>query len=204
VALRDRFTGIFQAVRPQAAVEQVYALLTYAPPAVLVALDDIRRRYDPAFKDGIKPHITIKRPTLLGQPQNLDAMVRELSQVALQLKPFEVVLDGYNTFTKPDTNVAFLKVVDETAFCSLHTQVIEALVRVYHTSVADRFEGEAYHPHLTIGNNLSDLELAVMQHELHQGHVGLHFTFWITSFTLMTQAAGQIWQTVATFNLAGS
>ena len=197
--MRDRFTGIFQAVRPKEQPEQVYALLTYAPPEVSHALDDIRRRYDPAYKDGIKPHITVKRPAPLRDPKYLGAMVKELGVMAARLKPFPVDLNGYNTFRKHEANVAFLKIQDEASFCNLHSKVMEVLNKVFGEDVADQFEGPVYHPHLTIGNNLSDLELAVMEHELAQGDYHLHFNFWITGVTLMTQASGQIWQTINTF-----
>lgn len=211
--MRDRFTGIFQAIRPSEQPEQVFALVTHAPPEISHALDDIRRRYDPAYKAGIEPHVTIKRPTVLGDPKRLDAIVSELSSAMAQLRPFPVVFDGYGTFKKPNANVVFLKVQDEDPFCQTHAAIIEALDRAYAptplppavangvtaNTIADHFEGQAYHPHLTIGNGLSDLELAVMEHELATGNYRLHFAFWVTEVVLMTQPGGKPWETVNTF-----
>jgi 2'-5' RNA ligase len=201
--VRDNFTGIFQAIPSKTQVENIFALLTYAPPEVSHALDDIRRRYDPAFKEGIKPHITIKRPALLGPMPNVANIANQLATITTYIKPFPVVLSGYGTFNNPEASVVFLKVQDETGFRALHLSVIEALDKIYPVSVADRFEGHLYHPHLTIGNGLSELEFAVMQHELDNGSYRLHFAFWITSLTFMVQSDDQKWQTINTFNLSG-
>lgn len=202
--MRDRFTGIFQFARPHEQPEQVFALVTYTPPEVAHALDDLRRRYDPAFKSSIKPHVTIKRPTVLGDPKNLEAMSLEFKRISTQLKPLPVVLDGYNVFRKPDANVVFLKVQDETPFCNLHQHTINAMNQVYGKNMADQYEGAVYHPHLTIGNNLSNLELAVMEHELTTGNYRLHFAFWVTSMVLMTQVPNQQWEIVDTFTFNAS
>lgn len=216
--MRDRFTGIFQAIRPPEQPEQVFALVTHAPHEISQALDDIRRRYDPAYKAGIEPHVTIKRPTVLGEAKRLDAIVAELGKTTTEIRPFPVVLDGYGTFKKTNANVVFLKVQNEEPFCDMHQRIISALDRAYApaevppvvangvtaNTTADHFEGQAYHPHLTIGNALNDLELAVMEHELQTGNYRLHFAFWVTEVVLMTQSGGKPWETVSTFTFTAT
>ncbi len=196
--MNENFTQIFQAVRSPAEgqPQHFFAIIAYAPPEISAAVDDIRSRYDPAFKDGIPPHITIKRPAILTNPALLSAMSGAIRVGLQHLQPFQVELDGYGVFRHPGRNVVFIKVRDERSFCELHTSVAAALSSVLADPGLDQYENSAYHPHLTIGNALSDLELAVMEHELSGGSYRLNFSFTLSEIALFSQPPAQPWQTV--------
>lgn len=200
--MSHNFTEIFKAIRypSRGETQHYFALVTYAPPEVSEAVDDIRRRYDPAFKDDIAPHITIKRPAILNEPELLSGMSAAVKQAMQNIRPFQVDLEGYNIFRKTDNNVVFLKVRDENPFCQLHMQMIEALETVLPGAGLDQYEGIAFHPHLTIGNALGDLELAVMEYELGSGNYRLNFSFELTEIAMLSQPPGQPWQTIDTFS----
>jgi len=197
----ESFTGIFEAINPSdlAQPPQHFALLTYPPLEVATFMDDIRRRYDPAFKEGIAPHITIKRPAILPDTSLLPVVSAALKTAMARLVPSPVDLDGYNIFRKPGRNVVFLKIRDEQPFCQLHHTILKALGEVLPEGGADQFEGEAYHPHLTIGNALDDLELAVLEHELSSGQYRLNFSFELAEIVLLHQPPRQPWQRHETF-----
>ncbi len=203
--IRDQFTGILDntLLPVEHQPEQDFALVLNAPPEVAQAIDDVRRRYDPAFKAGILPHITIKRPSALGIPEKLPLVQEALREGLAGHGAIQVQLEGYGIFNKPGTSVVFLKLRDETPFITLHRRAITALSQVYPDGLADQYEGQNYHPHLTIGNELSDLDLAVLEHELATGSFKLDFSFTFTQVTLFVQAANQPWRTLEEINFAG-
>lgn len=200
--LKGKFTTIFEAIQVETKPQHSFALILMAPPEIAEALDDIRRRYDPAHKVGIPPHITIKRPAPLLQPEKIkvEQLRQMIGPVARSFPPIQVQLQGYGIFRSPGRNVVFLKVKDEKPFCQLHMEVIKALSQLYPNGQADQYEGEQYHPHLTIGNQLSDLDLAVLERELSTGAYRLDFSFVLTQLHLYVTLTGQAWETADIFN----
>jgi 2'-5' RNA ligase len=210
--LTNRFTTILKIAQNGERQEQEFAIILYAPAEISVSLDDIRRRYDPGFALKIPPHITIKRPASLGNPDNLAKLLATLSQkmenVAASTRLFEVELEGYSIFHKQDSNVVFLKIKNEEPLIELHKKIIHALSEVFPNGHADSLEYDNYHPHLTIGNKLSDIELAVMKHELDSGNYQLNFNFTAHEIGLLAQppvwdGGHFIWDTIASFTFAG-
>lgn len=196
----EQFTRILETVHPEAIPQQEYAIILDAPPEISEALDDVRRRYDPAFKVQVPPHITVKRPVVLTDPARIDQVREALRQVAASLPPIPVALKGFGRFKSPGRNVVFLKVEDESPLCNLHERVAAALFEVFGTAQTDHFEDRNYHPHLTIGNELSEIDLAVLEHELVTGGYRLDFDFTISRFSLYVHDTGQPWQTIETFS----
>lgn len=196
----EQFTRILETIRPEAAPQQEYAIILDAPPEISEALDDVRRRYDPAFKVKVPPHITVKRPTVLADPTRIEAMREAMRKVAANLPPIPVDLMGFGNFKSPGRNVVFLKVENEAPLYQLHQEVVAALQEVFGIDQADRFENSSYHPHLTIGNELSEIDLAVLEHELATGGYRLNFNFVISQFTLYVHDTGKPWQTIETFS----
>ncbi len=200
--MTDRSTGFFSPYPiPEKENSHFFALVLYAPPEVSKEVDDIRRRYDPAIKEGIPTHLTIKRPAILPESQFLPLIDEEIKTVCKEISPFQVNLDGYSLFKKPGRNVVYLKVRDEKPLDQLHLKMLEALGKVIPGAGADQYEGQGFHPHLTIGNFLSDLELAVMEYELGKGDYRLNFSFEISKITLLDQPPGGLWKTVNSYIL---
>jgi len=196
----EQFTRILETIRPEETPQQEYAIILDAPREISEALDDVRRRYDPAFKVKVPPHITVKRPTVLADPARIKGTREALGTVAANLPPLPVTLNGFGSFKAPGRNVVFLKVEDEAPLFQLHQKVVAALHAVFGVDQADRFENGNYHPHLTIGNELSEIDLAVLEHELVTGGYRLNFDFIITQFTLYVHDTGKPWQTIETFS----
>jgi 2'-5' RNA ligase len=198
--LGDQFTSLVDALRPIPRLEQNFALVLNTPPEVAAEIDDIRRRYDPAYHVGFAPHITIKRPAMLGNMADLETMRQVLREVIESFEAIPVQLQGYDIFRSPGSHVLFLKVVDEKPFCELHQRVLQALTRLYPNGHADHFENSHYHPHVTIGNKLSDLDLAVLEHELAGGDYRLDFSFTLTHLSLLVHESNQPWEVVENFS----
>ncbi len=197
--LRRHFTGILGGEVPIATPTRDFALVLHAPPEIAQALDDIRRRYDPAFQVGIEPHITVKRPATLGPGEKVEPLREVLRQATTQISAFRVQLRGYGVFRQPNSNVLFVKVEDERPFRELHNQVIAGLGRLYPSGLADQYEADNYHPHLTIGNKLSDLDLMVLEHELSSSSYQLDFSFIYQHLSLLISEYEKPWEAVEDF-----
>lgn len=197
--LGDQFTSIVEVLRPVTRLEQNFALVLNMPPEVAAEIDDIRRRYDPAYPMGIAPHVTVKRPAALGDIADVETMRQVLREVLQSFGPIPVQLNGYDIFRSPGSHVLFLKVANEKPFCELHMQVLQALARLYPNGQADHFENSHYHPHVTIGNKLSDLDLAVLEHELASGDYRLDFSFTLANLSLLIHESNQPWEEVENF-----
>ncbi|MEI6045428.1 MAG: 2'-5' RNA ligase family protein [Chloroflexota bacterium] len=197
--MSDSFTGIFDAVSSSDRKQPQFALVVYSSPEVSAAVDVIRCRYDPAFKAGIQTHITIKRPAVLSNLALLPAMTTALKTATQNLAPFRVELEGYGLFHNPGRHVVFIKVRDERPLYNLHKSVAQALQKVLPNAGLDQFEGDHYHPHLTIGNELDDLELAVIEYELKSSGYCLNFSFTVSEVALLSQPSNQPWETTSIF-----
>ncbi len=197
--LGEQFTTIFEVIRPEIRPEQNFALVLNAPPEVAYALDDVRRRYDPAYKLGIAPHITVKRPARLNEIRDIELLRQVLGEVIHDLPSISVQLRGYGVFRRPDANVLFLKVENEAPFYELHMRVLAGLSRIYPNGQADHFESDSYHPHLTIGNQLSDFDLVVLEHELTSSDFPLDFSFTLDHLSFLAHHSGKPWQAVEDF-----
>lgn len=200
--LGDQFTSLIEAFRPVTHLDQNFALVLNAPAEVAAEIDDIRRRYDPAFHMGIAPHITVKRPATLGDMADVETMRHALREVTQSFAPIKVQLQGYDTFKSPGSNVLFLKVLDEKPFCELHLRVLQALSQLYPNGHADQYEDTRYHPHVTIGNKLSELDLVVLEHELASGDYRLDFSFTLEHLSLLVHESNRPWEVVENFSFS--
>jgi 2'-5' RNA ligase len=197
--LREQFTRILETLNPEITQHQEYAMVLDAPTEISEALDDVRRRYDPAFKAQVPPHITLKRPTRLTDQAHVALIQQAMEQVAAGVAPIPVTLKGYGSFKSPGRNVVFLKVENERPLYDLHQKVTQTLSQALGSEQADQYENSNYHPHLTIGNELTGIDLAVLEHELTTGGYRLDFSFILTQFTLYVHDTGKPWQTIKTF-----
>lgn len=197
---REQFTRILETLTPEVTQHQEYAIILDAPPEIAEALDDVRRRYDPAFKAKVPPHITLKRPTRLSDPAQVARIQQAMHTVAAEAPPLPVTLKGYGSFKSPGRNVVFLKVENERSLYDLHQKVVQTLSQALGSEQADQYENSKYHPHLTIGNELTGLDLAVLEHELATGGYRLDFSFILTQFTLYVHDTGKPWETIDTFS----
>lgn len=195
------FTTFLKIVnREKALAKQSFALTLYIPQNNNQALEEIRSRYDPAAQANIPIHITVKRFTPYFHKSEIEGIRQRLVEISSQLKPFLVTVDGYGTFDSPNHNVVFLKIKNPEPLRQLHYKIVEILEDFFAEGGIDNFEGQNYTPHITIGNALSDLDLAVLKHELSQQSGLLNFSWEVNQMSLVVAffQAGH-WEIVQTF-----
>jgi 2'-5' RNA ligase len=195
------FTTFLKIVnREKALAKQSFALTLYIPQEINQTLEELRQRYDPAASANIPIHITVKRFTPFFHKSEIEELRQKLAEMSQQVKPFQITAEGYGAFHSPNHNVVFLEIKNPAPLRHLHFKILEILQDFYPDAGADKFEGENYTPHITIGNALSDLDLAVLKHELSQQPELLHFSWEVNQMSLVIAFFQEgHWEIVQTF-----
>jgi len=150
-----------------------------------------RRRVGDPEADKIPPHVTLLPPTDLDADQ-LELIEKHLSEAATTVPPFTMRLSGTGTF-RPISQVVFVQVSAGIAECEL----LEGAVR---RPPIERELEYPYHPHVTVGHDISD-------EQLDQAFDGLRDfvgQFTVDHFRMYSQDADGAWHTHREFRLTGA
>ncbi|WP_029700643.1 2'-5' RNA ligase family protein [Lacrimispora indolis] len=109
-----------------------------------------RNKYDP-LSDLVKPHITLVFPFQSGISN--DELNSHLDSQLINIKPFEITLQGVSRHPGESGNYLFLNVVKGTESIRLIHD------KLYSGALKEFFNGDPYCPHLTLGNTASIKEL---------------------------------------------
>jgi len=138
----------------------------------------------------IPPHVTLLPPTDLEADQ-LELIEKHLTEAAASVPPFTMRLSGTGTF-RPVSQVVFVQVSTGIAECEL----LEGAVR---RAPIERVLAYPYHPHVTVGHDVSDSQLD-------DAFAGLHefaAEFEVDHFRMYSQDPDGAWHTRREFGLAG-
>ena len=153
-------------------------------------VNSYRKRYDTHYAF-IKPHITVKGPFEL-KDEEVDSFVEKLDRVKKGIGPIHIVVDKVRSF-HPINNVIFFRVDDDPALTELH--------QILHQSDFPDTKSYNFVPHITIAQDLSDVEHVDIYEQLKMIHFYHEET--IHSFNLLYQEANGTWKTYRTFDLGG-
>lgn len=130
-----------------------YGVVILPPPDLYRELLAIRERH-PLLRSFSPPHITVKSPFLFRQSGA--TVVEQLEAICEQWEPFELSLGGLGVFRD---RVLYVKVRESDELHDLHWEVVESLDGFVET-LSDRFELNAYTPHLTLADKLDPEDIA--------------------------------------------
>ncbi|MEO6501560.1 MAG: 2'-5' RNA ligase family protein [Jatrophihabitantaceae bacterium] len=149
-----------------------------------------RRRIGDPEADKIPPHVTLLPPTEIDADQ-LDLVEKHLAEAASTVLPFTMRLSGTGTF-RPVSQVVFVQVSTGIAQCELLEQAVrrDPIVREVEFP---------YHPHVTVGHDVSDEHLD----EAFEGLRDFVAQFKVESFTLYAQDPDGTWRTHREYVLTG-
>ena len=150
-----------------------------------------RRAIGDPEADKIPPHVTLLPPTEFDADQ-LDLVEKHLAEVASAAQPFTMRLAGTGTF-RPVSQVVFVQVSAGIAECEL----LEGAVR--HDPILRELD-YPYHPHVTVGHDITDAQLDEAYHGLRD----FVAQFVVDHFTMYSQDSDGTWQTHREFALTGS
>lgn len=138
----------------------------------------------------IGPHITLVPPTLLPS-YDLTDVEAQLARAARAVAPFSVVLAGSGTF-RPTTQVVYAALAEGGQQC-------EALQTEARRGPLEQELRFAYHPHVTVAQDVTDERLDAAEDALSR----FHAAFEVTEFVLYELGPDGIWHTIRRFELTG-
>lgn len=152
---------------------------------------DARREIGDPQADVIPPHITLLPPTQV--PQRAMPRIRHHLVVAAgHYPPFTISLRGTGSF-RPVSPVVFVNVVEGAEHCDRLQQLVNA--GVLHRPL--HFD---YHPHVTLGHNVSDEKLDAVRDRMS----GFRATFPVEHFGLYRFDGHGSWQVDTTVHLGSA
>ncbi|MCL2423319.1 MAG: 2'-5' RNA ligase family protein [Micrococcales bacterium] len=151
-------------------------------------LSDARARFGDPSASLIPPHITLLGPTRVASA-DLPALDAYLAQAAGRHRRFDMRLEGSATF-RPVSPVVFVQVVTGGEECA-------ALADDLLGAPVDHRRRFAYHPHITVAQELSDDQLDAAQ----DGMAAYSAAFAVTAFSRYEHGGDGCWRPARTFDL---
>lgn len=156
------------------------------PEPYATELRDARRSYGDPQADIIPTHVTILPPTPI-EAAAMPSVQEHLAAVAARTVPFRIELMGTDTF-RPVSPVVFVPLVKGASAC-------DALAAHVRTGPLERGLEFAYHPHVTLGHNISDERLDAAE----AGSRDVHLDFMATEVVLYLRDTEHNWERCAGF-----
>jgi 2'-5' RNA ligase len=132
------------------AADLVLGVVIDIPEPLTGQLRRYRRQIGDPQVDAIPAHVTLLPPTT-APPGDLPGIERHLSQVAARQAPFEVVLDGVDSF-RPVSPVVYVRV-------GAGGDQLDALQLAVRRGPLDRDLDFPFHPHVTVAHKLDEAVL---------------------------------------------
>ena len=178
-----------------------YVLVIPVPREVEIRIEDRFLGLSGITKPLMGYHITVLGSFLL--PEGIEpSSLAEITKVCSTIAPFEVAIGNIGAFEKPDDHTIYIGVIETEEIRALQ----RALWQTLEPKIAFASEGtrawnmpDNYHPHVTLGLNLTDAEYAAFAHS--GAEQGCAASFAVTSIDLVTQHADGPWQCLTSYTL---
>ncbi|MDF2626231.1 MAG: hypothetical protein K0R39_62 [Symbiobacteriaceae bacterium] len=129
-----------------------YGVIILPPPDLYRELLAIRERH-PLLRSPVPPHITVKSPFLYRHSGAV--VIEQLEAICERWEPFEIGLNGLGVFRN---SILYVKVNESPDLEDLHHDLVEGLDGFVET-LNDRYDGDAYTPHLTLAESMAPEDL---------------------------------------------
>ncbi|AZB42412.1 hypothetical protein CEF21_08960 [Bacillus sp. FJAT-42376] len=165
-----------------------YGIVLFPAKKLQDLANSYRKRYDPHYAL-IPPHLTLKAP-FEASDEEIKAISKELRSLANGHSPIKLEVQKISSFS-PVNNVIYLKVEPTDELMDLHAAL--------HSGSLDSKPEYSFVPHITIGQKLSDAEMADVlgQLKMQENH---HIEL-IDRFHLLYQLENGAWTVYETFIL---
>jgi 2'-5' RNA ligase len=144
-------------------------------------LQSSRASFGDQQAQAIPTHVTLLPPTSVPAEQ-VQTVVSHLARVAGQLRPFDLLLEGTDTF-RPVSPVVFVRVARGGDGC-------DAVQRAVRTGPLQRELTFPFHPHVTVAHHLDDDALDRAAKELAE----FSAAFAVTAFVLYEHGSDGVWR----------
>jgi 2'-5' RNA ligase len=165
-----------------------YGIAIFPSKALQDKANSLRKRYDSHY-GLIPPHVTLKYP-FEAEEHNIKALVKELRDIAKEVKPFTLKSGNVSSFY-PTNTVIYFKITPSEELTILNNKM--------HEGIFPENKEYAFVPHLTIGQNLSDAEHADVLGRLKM--LDYQYEEVIDRFHLLYELEDGFWTVYETFHL---
>ncbi|HEY4601938.1 MAG TPA: YjcG family protein [Cerasibacillus sp.] len=163
-----------------------YGIALFPNKAIQDEANSYRKRYDTHYAL-IPPHITVKAPFKMEDSER-DELILELKKIANETKPFPISIQKVSSF-QPLSNTIYLKVDPIDELITLHEKL--------HTGKFPKNHEHPFVPHITIGQNMNDVEFSDVFGTCRMKKFDLKDT--IDRFQLLYQLENGSWTVYETF-----
>lgn len=163
-----------------------YGIALFPNKAIQDVANSYRKRYDTHYAL-IPPHITVKEPFELIDDER-DELILDLKKIANKTKPFQISIQKVSSF-QPLSNTIYLKVEPVDELTTLHEKL--------HTGKLPKNREHPFVPHITIGQNMNDVEFSDVYATCRMQKFDLEDT--IDRFQLLYQLENGSWTVYETF-----
>ncbi|MGD6818924.1 YjcG family protein [Metabacillus sp. 84] len=165
-----------------------YGIVLFPAKKLQDLANSYRKRYDPHYAL-IPPHLTLRTP-FEASDENIKEISKELRAIAKKFSPVQLEVQKISSFS-PVNNVIYLKAEPNDNLIALHNEL--------YTGALEEEPEYSFVPHITIGQKLSDAEMADVLGQLKMQEN--HHIEMIDRFHLLYQLENGAWTVYETFIL---
>lgn len=161
--------ALLEGSAPMVRATYAYGVVIMPPPDLIREIRSLRERH-PLLRSPVPPHITVKSPFLFRASGA--QVVERLEAICEEWEPFEIRLCGLGLFR---SSILYARVEESERLTQLHKQILDDL-EGYIETLQDRYDGEAYTPHLTLADKLAPEDVTEARRLLSDLRVNRRFT----------------------------
>ena len=174
-----------------------FSVVAFGTPAVVEAVEQIRRALPPSGRPILPAHVTVKGTFV--EPADLDEIAARIRACCAEARPFTLTTEALDVWLDEGGSGVLFHVEEEPELTRLHWRLVEQ-VKGLATTIYSGEDVGVYLPHLTVVQQIpaEDAKAAVPVIE-RLARVG--FTFPVIETALVGRRGGTAWETIATFPL---
>ena len=171
-----------------------FAVVAFATPAIVEAVEAIRRQLPPSGRPILPAHVTIKGTFV--EPRDLDAIGEHIQACCAQARPFTLETAALHGWADGPYGGAWLAVAESEPLAALHWRLVQALRGLCTTTYHGEDTGQ-FRPHLTVVQQIPaeqvDAAVSVI------GRFNTAYAFSVSEAALVGRRGGTRWETLSSF-----
>lgn len=173
-----------------------FAVVAFAAPDIVDAVEEIRRQVPPSGRPILPAHVTIKGTFV--EPLDLDAIAERIRACCADARPFTLRTGALHGWTDDRHGGAWLAVEESAGLTALHWRLVEELRDLCTTTYHGEDTGQ-FRPHLTVVQQIPAEQVGPTVARIERFDTA--YTFPVSEAALVGRRAGIAWETIATFPL---
>jgi 2'-5' RNA ligase len=171
-----------------------FSIVTFAPAEIRDAVDALRRQLPPSGRPIMQAHVTLKGTFV--EPGDLAEIAKVIRRDCAEAAPISLTTTGVQVFGGEGGGVA-LSIAESEPLMALHRRLVADLRVLCRTTYSMEGASGAFHPHLTLVQQLPAAVLEEARRLAEQA--AFQWTFPAREAALVGRRGGTIWETLRAF-----